>query len=33
VSCEGEEALGVFQTIDPAAYEACVADKPGWAFL
>ncbi|PXY18932.1 hypothetical protein [Prauserella muralis] len=33
VSAEGETAVGVYQTIDPVAYEACVAGRPGWAFL
>ncbi len=31
--CNGEEATGLYQPIDPAAYEACAAGKPGWAFL
>jgi hypothetical protein len=33
VTCDGEEAIGIYQPIDPAAYEACAAGRPGWAFL
>ena len=33
VECDGETVTGVYQTIDPLAYENCVAGKPGWAFL
>lgn len=33
VTCEGETVLGVYQTIDPVAYEVCAAGRPGWAFL
>lgn len=32
-SCDGEEVLGVYQTIDPVAYEACRSGRPGWSFL
>lgn len=33
VTCDGETVLGVYQPIDPAAYEACAASTPGWRFL
>lgn len=33
VTCDGETATGIYQPIDPAAYEACLAGKPGWSFL
>ncbi|HEY3737859.1 MAG TPA: hypothetical protein VGL26_10490 [Jatrophihabitans sp.] len=33
VTCEGETVLGVYQTIDPVAYEVCMSGRPGWAFL
>ncbi len=33
VTCEGETVIGVYQTIDPVAFEACTAGRPGWAFL
>ena len=29
----GETAIGVYQAIDPVAYELCVSGRPGWAFL
>ncbi len=32
-TCNGEVATGLYQPIDPAAYEACAAGRPGWAFL
>lgn len=32
-TCDGEEALGVYQTIDPVAYETCRSGRPGWSFL
>lgn len=32
-TCDGEVATGLYQPIDPAAYEACAAGRPGWAFL
>lgn len=32
-TCDGETAIGVYQTIDPVAYETCAAGRPGWAFL
>ncbi len=32
VTCDGETAIGVYQTIDPAAYEACLAGREGWSF-
>jgi hypothetical protein len=33
VTCDGERAVGIYQTIDPLAYENCLAGRPGWAFL
>ena len=33
VTCDGEEATGLYQPIDPVAYERCAAGRPGWAFL
>lgn len=33
VTCGGESVIGVYQTIDPLAYEACAAGRPGWNFL
>ncbi len=33
VTCDGETTTGIYQPIDPVAYEACAAGKPGWAFL
>jgi hypothetical protein len=32
-TCGDETALGIYQTIDPVAYEACAAGRPGWSFL
>ena len=28
-----ESVMGIYQTIDPVAYEACAAGRPGWSFL
>ena len=33
VTCDGEQGTGYYQPIDPVAYEACAAGRPGWAFL
>jgi hypothetical protein len=33
VTCDGERAIGLYQTIDPLAYENCAAGRPGWDFL
>lgn len=33
VTGAGSEVVGVFQPIDPAAYEACAAGRTGWSFL
>jgi hypothetical protein len=33
VTCDNEVTTGVYQSIDPAAYEACAAGKNGWSFL
>jgi hypothetical protein len=33
VTSGGETTLGIYQTIDPVAYEACAAGRPGWSFL
>lgn len=30
---DGTTVLGVYQTIDPVAYEACASARPGWEFL
>lgn len=32
-TCGDESVLGVYQTIDPTAFEACSAGRPGWSFL
>lgn len=32
-TCDGEVATGIYQPIDPVAYEACASGRPGWAFL
>lgn len=32
-TCGDESTLGIYQTIDPIAYDACAAGKPGWSFL
>lgn len=33
VTCDGERSIGLYQAIDPLAYENCAAGRPGWAFL
>jgi hypothetical protein len=33
VTCEGQSVVGIYQTIDPAAYEACLSGRPGWSLL
>jgi hypothetical protein len=33
VTCDGETATGLYQPIDPVAYQQCAAGRPGWAFL
>jgi hypothetical protein len=33
VTCDGETVVGVFQPIDPAAYDSCAQGRPGWSFL
>lgn len=33
VTCDSETAMGIYQTIDPAAYEACASRRKGWEFL
>jgi hypothetical protein len=30
---DGTIVLGIYQAIDPVAYEACVSGRPGWDFL
>jgi hypothetical protein len=30
---DGASTLGIYQTIDPVAYEACVSDRRGWDLL
>ncbi|GAC1327213.1 MAG: hypothetical protein NVSMB17_00940 [Candidatus Dormibacteria bacterium] len=32
-TCGAETTIGIYQTIDPVAYEACAAGRPGWSFL
>jgi hypothetical protein len=32
-TCDGEVATGIYQPIDPTAYERCAAGHRGWAFL
>ncbi len=32
VTCDGESTLGVYQTIDPTAYETCASGRAGWNF-
>jgi hypothetical protein len=33
VSCDGEVTTGIYQTIDPLAYETCASGRRGWEFL
>ncbi|MEV4602930.1 hypothetical protein AB0K15_36730 [Amycolatopsis sp. NPDC049253] len=33
VTCDGETVIGIYQTIDPVAYETCKSGRPGWDFL
>lgn len=33
VTCDGETVVGVFQPMEPMAYQACDAGAPGWRFL
>ncbi len=33
VTCDGETTTGLYQPVDPTAYEQCVAGRPGWSFL
>lgn len=33
VECDGESVTGIYQTIDPLAYENCAVGKPGWSLL
>lgn len=33
ITCGDETVVGVFQPIDPAAYELCASERPGWALL
>lgn len=33
VTCDGETAIGIYQTIDPVAFEVTTSGRPGWAFL
>lgn len=30
---DGQRAIGVYQAIDPVAFELCTAGRPGWDFL
>lgn len=33
IRCDGEVSTGILQPLEPDAYEACAAGKPGWSFL
>lgn len=33
VTSGDETATGIYQTIDPTAYEVCASGRPGWSFL
>lgn len=33
ITCEGEITTGILQPLEPDAYEACLRDQKGWAFL
>lgn len=33
VTCDGEVTTGIYQTIDPVAYETCASGRRGWDFL
>ena len=33
IRCEDEVTTGILQPVEPDAYEACLANKPGWSFL
>ena len=33
VTCDGETVVGIYQPIDPDAYERCAAALPRWSFL
>jgi hypothetical protein len=33
ITCDGETVVGVFQPIDPAAYDLCHGAKAGWGLL
>jgi len=33
VTCDGESTIGIYQTIDPLAFEVTMSGRPGWAFL
>lgn len=33
VTCDGEVTTGIYQTIDPVAYETCRSGRRGWDFL
>ena len=33
ISCEGEVTTGIFQPLEPDAYDACQRGDKGWAFL
>lgn len=33
VTCDGEAVLGIYQTIDPVAFEVTTTGRPGWSFL
>lgn len=33
IVCDGQRSTGILQPLEPDAYEACAAGRPGWAFL
>jgi hypothetical protein len=33
VSDGSTQVVGIYQTIDPLAYQACAAGRDGWSFL
>ena len=33
IHCDGQTTTGILQPLEPDAYEACAAGKPGWSFL
>jgi hypothetical protein len=33
ITCDGQTTTGILQPLEPDAYEACLAGRPGWNFL